>query len=103
MEGKGTSSLFKVLSAFSFRNINLTKIESRPHRNKHIRLVDDTNVGTAKHFEYMFYVDFEASLAESRAQNALAEVQEFTSFLRVLGSYPMDMSPWSPSPCNDAR
>ncbi|KAL8136754.1 hypothetical protein V2J09_002755 [Rumex salicifolius] len=94
---EGTSVLFKVLSAFAFRNISLTKIESRPHRNRPIRLVDDANVGTAKHFEYLFYVDFDASMAETRAQNALAEVQEFTSFLRVLGSYPMDMTPWSPS------
>ncbi|KAJ6739375.1 PREPHENATE DEHYDRATASE P PROTEIN [Salix koriyanagi] len=94
---QGTSVLFKVLSAFAFRNISLTKIESRPHRNRPIRLVDDGNVGTAKHFEYMFYIDFEASMAEIRAQNALAEVQEFTSFLRVLGSYPMDMTPWCPS------
>ncbi|KAL7198321.1 hypothetical protein ACSBR2_020762 [Camellia fascicularis] len=94
---KGTSVLFKVLSAFAFRNISLTKIESRPHRSRPIRLVDDQNEGTAKHFEYMFYVDFEASMAEVRAQNALAEVQEFTSFLRVLGSYPMDMTPWCPS------
>ncbi|KAJ6346331.1 hypothetical protein OIU78_008878 [Salix suchowensis] len=98
---KGTSVLFKVLSAFAFRNISLTKIESRPHRNRPIRLVDDANVGTAKHFEYMFYVDFEASMAEVRAQNALAEVQEFTSFLRVLGSYPMDMTPWCPSRGDD--
>lgn len=94
---KGTSVLFKVLSAFAFRNISLTKIESRPHRHRPIRLVDDANIGTAKHFEYMFYVDFEASMADVRAQNALAEVQEFTSFLRVLGSYPMDMTPWAPS------
>ncbi|KAK7261247.1 hypothetical protein RIF29_27554 [Crotalaria pallida] len=94
---KGTSVLFKVLSAFAFRNISLTKIESRPHRNRPIRLVDDENRGTAKHFEYLFYVDFEASMADVRAQNALAEVQEFTSFLRVLGSYPMDMTPWSPA------
>ncbi|CAN6452367.1 unnamed protein product [Victoria cruziana] len=95
----GTSVLFKVLAAFAFRNINLTKIESRPHRNRPIRLVDEdaAGAGTAKHFEYMFYVDFEASMADVRAQNALAEVQEFTSFLRVLGSYPMDMSPWCPS------
>ncbi|KAJ6937289.1 arogenate dehydratase/prephenate dehydratase 6 [Populus alba x Populus x berolinensis] len=98
---KGTSVLFKVLSAFAFRNISLTKIESRPHRNRPIRLVDDGNVGTAKHFEYMFYIDFEASMAEVRAQNALAEVQEFTSFLRVLGSYPMDMTPWCPSRGDD--
>ena len=96
---KGTSVLFKVLSAFAFRNISLTKIESRPHRNCPIRVIDDANVGTAKHFEYLFYIDFEASMAEVRAQNALAEVQEFTSFLRVLGSYPMDMTPWSPSSC----
>jgi arogenate/prephenate dehydratase len=95
---KGTSVLFKVLSAFAFRNISLTKIESRPHRGRPIRVVDDESEGTAKHFEYMFYIDFEASMAEVRAQNALAEVQEFTSFLRVLGSYPMDMTPWnSPS------
>ncbi|KAL9675340.1 hypothetical protein QQ045_003542 [Rhodiola kirilowii] len=98
---KGTSVLFKVLSAFAFRNINLTKIESRPHRKQPIRLVDEANVGTAKHFEYMFYIDFEASMADVRAQNALAEVQEFTSFLRVLGSYPMDMTPWSSSSHND--
>ncbi|KAK7257638.1 hypothetical protein RIF29_31747 [Crotalaria pallida] len=98
-DNKGTSVLFKVLSAFAFRNISLTKIESRPHRNRPIRVEDGESEGTAKHFEYMFYVDFEASMAEVRAQNALAEVQEFTSFLRVLGSYPMDMTPWCPSSC----
>ncbi|CAH8383945.1 unnamed protein product [Eruca vesicaria subsp. sativa] len=95
---KGTNVLYKVLSAFAFRDISLTKIESRPNHNRPIRVVDDVNVGTAKYFEYMFYVDFEASMAETRAQNALSEVREFTSFLRVLGSYPMDMTPWdSPS------
>ncbi|KAI3860265.1 hypothetical protein MKX03_030946 [Papaver bracteatum] len=95
---QGMSVLFKVLAAFAFRNISLTKIESRPYKNRPIRVVGDASTGgTAKHFEYMFYIDFEASMADPRAQNALAEVQEFTSFLRVLGSYPMDMTPWSPS------
>nr|GEU43386.1 arogenate dehydratase/prephenate dehydratase 6, chloroplastic-like [Tanacetum cinerariifolium] len=89
----GTSILFKVLSVFAFRNINLTKIESRPHRVRPLTIVDDANIETAKHFEYMFYVDFDASMADVRAQNALADVQEFTSFLRVLGSYPIDMTP----------
>jgi arogenate/prephenate dehydratase len=46
----------------------------------------------------MFYIDFQASMADVRAQNALAEIQEFTSFLRVLGSYPMDMTPWDTTP-----
>ncbi|KAG2299940.1 hypothetical protein Bca52824_036412 [Brassica carinata] len=100
-EHQGTSVLFKVLSAFAFRNISLTKIESRPHHNCPVRVVEDGSVGTKKHFEYTFYVDFEASMAEARAQNALAEVQEYTSFLRVLGSYPMDMSPWSTLPSED--
>ncbi|CAA7027695.1 unnamed protein product [Microthlaspi erraticum] len=100
-EHKGTSVLFKVLSAFAFRNISLTKIESRPHQNCPVRVVGDGSVGTSKHFEYTFYVDFEASMAEARAQNALAEVQEYTSFLRVLGSYPMDMTPWSTLPSED--
>ncbi|KAI3949976.1 hypothetical protein MKW92_017088 [Papaver armeniacum] len=95
---EGMSVLFKVLSAFEFRNISLTKIESRPFKNRPIRVVGDASTGgTAKHFEYMFYIDFEASMADPRAQNALVEVQEFTSFLRVLGSYPMDMTPCSPS------
>ncbi|KAI3884532.1 hypothetical protein MKW92_007733 [Papaver armeniacum] len=95
---QGMLVLFKVLAAFAFRNISLTKIESRPYKNRPIRVVGDASTGgTAKHFEYMFYIDFEASMADPRAQNALAEVQEFTSFLRVLGSYPMDMTPWSPS------
>ncbi|XP_078433900.1 arogenate dehydratase 1-like [Wolffia australiana] len=94
-DAEGTSVLFKVLSAFAFRDISLTKIESRPHRGRPVRVVDDAYLGgTAKHFEYMFYLDFEASMADVRAQNALAEIQEFTSFLRVLGSYPMDMTPW---------
>ncbi|KAH0892964.1 hypothetical protein HID58_055393 [Brassica napus] len=101
-EHKGTSVLFKVLSAFAFRNISLTKIESRPHHNRPLRVVRDGSFGTAKNFEYMFYVDFEASMAETRAQNALSEVQEYTSFLRVLGCYPMDMTPWSMSPTEDA-
>ncbi|CAM0904770.1 unnamed protein product [Alopecurus aequalis] len=88
-EKEGTSMLFKVLSAFAFRDISLTKIESRPHRP----INDASRATAAKTFEYMFYVDFQASLADPRVQNALAEVQEFTSFLRVLGSYPMDMTP----------
>lgn len=94
---EGSALLFKVLSAFAFRDISLSKIESRPHRYSPIRMVDDTNFGAAKHFEYMFYLDFQASMADIRAQNALTEIQEYTSFLRVLGSYPMDMTPWSTS------
>jgi len=56
-------------------------------------VVDDRNSGTAKYFDYLFYVDFEASMADLRAQNALSHLQEFATFLRVLGSYPIDTTP----------
>eukprot|EP00249_Psilotum_nudum_P007139 c20335_g1_i1 orf=1578-2411(+) len=90
---EGPGVLFKALAAFSLRNINLTKIESRPQRKRPLRVVDDCNNGVAKYFDYLFYIDFEASMADSRAQNALGHLQEFATFLRVLGSYPIDMSP----------
>ncbi|OVA03387.1 Prephenate dehydratase [Macleaya cordata] len=87
---EGPGVLFKALAVFALRDINLTKIESRPQKKRPFRVVDDSNNGIAKYFDYLFYIDFEASMAERRAQNALAHLQEFATFLRVLGCYPMD-------------
>ncbi|KAK8336465.1 hypothetical protein V6Z11_A09G126000 [Gossypium hirsutum] len=86
---EGPGVLFKGLAVFALRQINLTKIESRPLRNQPLRASDDSNNGS-KYFDYLFYVDFEASMAEERAQNALRHLKEFATFLRVLGSYPVD-------------
>lgn len=88
---EGPGVLFKALAVFALRGINLTKIESRPQRKRPLRVVDDSNTGSAKYFDYLFYIDFEASMADPRAQNALEHLQEFATFLRVLGCYPMDM------------
>ncbi|KAG6661226.1 hypothetical protein I3843_03G154400 [Carya illinoinensis] len=87
---EGPGVLFKALAVFALRGINLTKIESRPQRKRPLRVVDDSNTGSAKYFDYLFYIDFEASMAEPRAQNALGHLQEFATFLRILGCYPMD-------------
>ncbi|KAK7324801.1 hypothetical protein VNO77_28652 [Canavalia gladiata] len=87
---EGPGMLFKALAVFALRDINLTKIESRPQRNRPLRVVDDSNTGTAKYFDYLFYIDFEASMTEPRAQTALGHLQEFATFLRVLGCYPID-------------
>lgn len=87
---EGPGVLFKALAVFALRDINLSKIESRPQLQRPLRVVDDSNQGRAKYFDYLFYIDFEASLAEPRAQFALGHLQEFSSFLRVLGCYPMD-------------
>ncbi|GMI97338.1 arogenate dehydratase 2, Arabidopsis thaliana arogenate dehydratase 2 [Hibiscus trionum] len=86
---EGPGVLFKALAVFALRQINLTKIESRPLRNQPLRASDDSN-NASKYFDYLFYVDFEASMAEERAQNALTHLKEFATFLRVLGSYPVD-------------
>jgi prephenate dehydratase len=67
-------SLFRTLSAFALRDINLAKIESRPLRGKP--------------WEYLFYLDFHASIEEKHVQNALGHLAELTDFQRVLGCYP---------------
>ncbi|KAJ0021482.1 hypothetical protein Pint_32239 [Pistacia integerrima] len=87
---EGPGVLFKALAVFALRQINLTKIESRPLRNQPLRSADDNNSGSTKYFDYLFYVDFEASMANQNAQNALRHLKEFATFLRVLGSYPVD-------------
>ncbi|ELZ29803.1 prephenate dehydratase [Halogeometricum pallidum JCM 14848] len=67
--------LLELLEAFAERNINLSRIESRPSGN---RLGD-----------YLFHVDFEAGLYEERAQDALDAVEEIASrgWVKRLGSY----------------
>ncbi|KAI3818789.1 hypothetical protein L1987_12607 [Smallanthus sonchifolius] len=87
---EGPGVLFKALAVFALRGISLSKIESRPQRNRPVRIVDDRNKGSAKYFDYFFYIDFEASMAEPRAQYALGHLQELSRFLRVLGCYPVD-------------
>ena len=67
-------SLFRALSAFALRDLNLIKIESRPLRGKP--------------WEYLFYLDFLGRADSPNAQNALNHLAELADFLRVLGCYP---------------
>jgi prephenate dehydratase len=66
--------LFKALSVFALRDIDLTKMESRP-------LV-------GKVWEYLFYVDLIGSTENQAVRNALTNLGEYATFMRVLGSYP---------------
>ncbi|MGH9404852.1 MAG: prephenate dehydratase [Terriglobia bacterium] len=68
-----SGALFKCLSVFALREINLSKIESRPLRTHP--------------WEYMFYVDFAGNLKDAVCRNALSHLAEVTDFLRVLGCY----------------
>ncbi|XP_073023464.1 arogenate dehydratase 2-like [Primulina eburnea] len=89
---EGPGMLFKALAVFAKRDINLTKIESRPLQKQALQTTDDNTIGFPKYFPYLFYIDFEASMADNQAQNALGHLKEFATFLRVLGSYPADTS-----------
>jgi prephenate dehydratase len=66
-------SLFKALSAFALRGVDLTKLESRPI--------------PGKPWEYLFYADLAAARDELTCARALAHLAEFATTLRTLGSY----------------
>ncbi len=68
-------ALFRSLSAFALRDINLTKIESRPLRGKP--------------WEYLFYLDFIGHVDDTACRNALHHLAELADMLRVLGCYAM--------------
>ena len=67
-------ALFRGLSAFALRDLNLAKIESRPLRGKP--------------WEYLFYLDLIGSTDDPPVKKALGHLEELADFLRVLGSYP---------------
>ncbi len=66
-------ALWKVLGELAKRNINLTKIESRPKKSMP--------------WEYNFYVDFEGHRTETHCAEALEALGTSTSFIKILGSY----------------
>jgi prephenate dehydratase len=66
-------SLFRALSVFALRDINLSKLESRPIRGRP--------------WEYLFYVDIEARRDDLVCARALAQLGEFAKWTRVLGTY----------------
>lgn len=71
-------ALFRCLAAFALRDINLSKLESRPWRGHP--------------FEYLFYLDFHGRPDRPPGRQSLAHLAEYTSSVRVLGCYPRHRS-----------
>jgi len=67
-------ALHEFIKEFAVRNINLTKIESRPTRQKP--------------WEYNFYLDFEGHREDKAPREVLENLDRTSLFLKILGSYP---------------
>jgi chorismate mutase/prephenate dehydratase len=72
--GEGPGSLYRALQPFADRNIDLTRIESRPAR------------GTS--WRHVFIVELEGHMTDRSVLTAIEDVRAASRHLEVLGSYP---------------
>jgi 3-deoxy-7-phosphoheptulonate synthase len=68
-------ALYKILKIFNDYGINLTKLESHPHRTEPWRSY--------------FYLDFEGHVKDKMVREVIEELKEQTNFLKIMGSYPV--------------
>lgn len=71
-------ALYRVIEPFARLGISMTKIESRPSRRGM--------------WDYVFFIDVEGHQSDSPVSQALAELQEQVSMMKILGSYPRALS-----------
>lgn len=66
-------ALYRCLGEFASRGVNLTKLESRPRKNKP--------------WVYVFYADFEGSIDDPNCHAAIGGLLKTGAFVKILGSY----------------
>ena len=67
-------ALFEFLKQLAINRINMTKLESRPTRQKP--------------WDYNFYLDFDGHRQDSVVKKTLEQLEDYVIFMKVLGSYP---------------
>ena len=67
-------SLYHALGEFATRQVNLTKLESRPRRNRP--------------WQYVFYVDLDGHWQDANTSAAIVGLLSRAVFVKLLGSYP---------------
>ena len=71
---EGSGWLVRCLSEFAFRGVNLTRIESRPRRERLGR--------------YLFFLDLDGGMGDERVASAVGALRAHCDMVRVMGSYP---------------
>jgi prephenate dehydratase len=66
-------ALYNALGAFAERGVNMTKLESRPRKDRP--------------WEYVFFVDLDGHVDEEAVSGALTDLVRRASFVKVLGTY----------------
>lgn len=79
-------ALLKCLQVLSDFGVSLTKLESRPRRNRP--------------WEYMFFIDFEGHIESPPVAAALDRLRAQALFLKILGCYPSKATPTDPQAAN---
>ena len=77
-------ALLRCLEILAGSGHSMTKLESRPR--------------PGRPFEYLFFLDFEGNVADSRTQLVVDELRSAALYVKVLGSYPAKVTRSEPQP-----